>query len=50
MLFQMQKTRLNSDARQGIGNHWIDRAAEVSVEAVRLLAVVVELMGRVMNN
>ena len=30
--FQMQKTRLNSDACQGIGDHWIDMAAEVGVE------------------
>ena len=45
----MQKTRLNSDACQGIGDHLIDVAAEVGVEAVALLAVVAVLTGRVMN-
>ena len=49
MLFQMQKTRLKSDACQRIGDHLIDVAAEVGVQAVRLLAVVVVLMGRVLN-
>ena len=28
---QIQKTRLNSDARQGIGDHLIDVAAEIYV-------------------
>ena len=45
----MQKTRLDSDACQGIGDHWIDMAAEVKVEPVHPLAVVVVLTGRVMN-
>ena len=45
----MQKTRLELDTRQGNGNHWIDMAAEVHVEAVLLLAVVVVLVDAVMN-
>ena len=49
MPFQMQKTRLNLDTRHGIGNHLIDVAAEVCVEAVALLVVVVVLTGRVLN-
>ena len=49
MLFQMQKTRLNSNGCHGIGAHGVDVAAEVGVEAVHLLAVVVVLTGRVMN-
>ena len=49
MLFQMQKTRLNLDTRHRIGNHLIDVAAEVYVEAVALLVVVVVLTGRVLN-
>ena len=48
MLFQMQKTRLNLDACHRIGNHLIDVAAEVGVEAVALLAVVVVLSGLVL--
>ena len=49
MLFQMQKTRLKSDARHRIGEHLIDAAAEVGLETVGLLAVVVVLTDVVMN-
>ena len=45
----MQKTRLNLDTRHRIGNHLIDVAAEVYVEAVAHLVVVVVLTGRVLN-
>ena len=45
----MQKTRLNSDACQGIGDHLIDVAAEVCVDALALLVVVAVLTGRVLN-
>ena len=45
----MQKTRLKSDYCHGIGKHLIDAAAEVGVETVGLLVVVVVLTGRVMN-
>ena len=49
MLFQMQKTRLKSEARHGIGEHLIDAAAEVGVETVGLLAVLIVLSGCIMN-
>ena len=49
MLFQMQKTRLKSEARHGIGEHLIDAAIEVGVETVGLLPVVVVLTDVVMN-
>ena len=49
MLFQMQKTRLNSDTRHGIGNHLIDVAAEVGDEVVSVLVVVVVPTGCVLN-
>ena len=45
----MQKTRLNSDACQGIGIHLIDVGAEVCVEAGALFVVVFVLSGRVLN-
>ena len=45
----MQKTRLKSEACHGIGEHLIDAAAEVGVETVGLLAVVVALSDVVMN-
>ena len=49
MLFQMQKTRLKSDTCHRIGNHLIDAAAEVGVETVGPLDVVVVLSDVVMN-
>ena len=49
MPFQMQKTRLNSDTRHGIGNHLIDVAAEVGDEVVSVLVVFVVPTGRVLN-
>ena len=49
MIFQMQKTRLNSGTRHRIHEHRIDVAAEVDVEAVGILAVVFVLTGHVMN-
>ena len=49
MLFQMQKTRLNSDTCHRIGNHGIDVVTEDGVGVVGLLAVVVILTGCVMN-
>ena len=49
MLFQMQKTRLKSEARHGIGEHLIDAAAEVGVETVGPLPVFVVLTDVVMN-
>ena len=45
----MEKTRLNSGNHHGIGVHRIDVAAEVGVEVVGLLTVVVVLTGHVMN-
>ena len=45
----MQKTRLNSDTRHGIGNHLIDVAAEVGDEVVSVLVVFVVPTGRVLN-
>ena len=47
--FKCKKTRLNSDTRHGIGKHLIDVAAEVGVEAVALLVVIVVLTGCVLN-
>ena len=49
MPFQMQKTRLNLDTCHRIGDHLIDVAAEVGVEVVGVLVVVLVLTGRVLN-
>ena len=45
----MPKTRLKLDVCHGIGEHLIDAAAEVSVETVALLVVVIVLTSRVLN-
>ena len=45
----MQKTRLNLDTCHRLGDHWIDVATEVGIEAFALLVVVFVLIGRVMN-
>ena len=45
----MPKTRLKLDVCHGIGEHLIDAAAEVGVETVALLVVVIVLTGRVLN-